>query len=156
LTFVDWLAVHGPSYGNGLAQTALIAVWASLGAIVLGTALMLLRLAGGRWGATAVDAYVQLLRNIPVLLPIYLIYFGTADPRAYEIPYRKVFLFFDFRTQEPAQLPRPGDYLAVSRTLLQGLYLQERFEGDRPLELVRRLAPFDRAGDSILLYRLPP
>lgn len=76
MTFVDWLAVHGPSYGNGLAQTALIAVWASLGAIVLGTALMLLRLAGGRWGATAVDAYVQLLRNIPVLLPIYLIYFG--------------------------------------------------------------------------------
>lgn len=76
MRFLDWLAVHGPGYLSGLAQTALTAVWASLGAVTLGTALMLVRLTGGRWGGTLVDAYVQLLRNTPVLLPIYLIYFG--------------------------------------------------------------------------------
>ena len=76
MRFLDWLAIHGPSYLDGLAQTALIAVWASLGAIIWGTVLMLIRLTGGRGGAAAVDTYVQLLRNIPVLLPIYLIYFG--------------------------------------------------------------------------------
>jgi polar amino acid transport system permease protein len=43
---------------------------------VWGSALFLVRLVGGRWGAPLVDAYVQALRNVPVLLPIYLIYFG--------------------------------------------------------------------------------
>lgn len=76
MRFLDWLAIHGPSYLDGLAQTALIALWASLGAFIWGTVLMLIRLTGGRWQAAAVDTYVQLLRNIPVLLPIYLIYFG--------------------------------------------------------------------------------
>src|SRR5207253_489733 len=45
-------------------------------AIVWGSTLLLIRLAGGRWGARGVDAYVQLFRNTPVLLPIYLIYFA--------------------------------------------------------------------------------
>ena len=76
MTFLNWFAMHGPSYLDGLAQTAFIALWASLGALLLGIALTLLRLAGGRFGAAFVGGYVQLLRNIPVLLPIYLIYFG--------------------------------------------------------------------------------
>lgn len=79
MRFLDWIAIHGPSYLSGLGQTALIALWASLGAVLWGTALMLVRLTGGRWGVAAVDAYVQLLRNIPVLLPIYLIYFGLPE-----------------------------------------------------------------------------
>ena len=68
--------MHGPSYLDGLAQTAFVALWASLGALLLGIALTLLRLMGGRWAAALVGGYVQVLRNIPVLLPIYLIYFG--------------------------------------------------------------------------------
>lgn len=76
MTFLDWFAMHGPSYLDGLAQTVFVALWASLGALLLGIALTLLRLAGRRWGAAFVDGYVQVLRNIPVLLPIYLIYFG--------------------------------------------------------------------------------
>ena len=79
MRFLDWIAIHGPSYLSGLGQTALIALWASLGAVLWGTALMLIRLTAGRWGVAAVDAYVQLLRNIPVLLPIYLIYFGLPE-----------------------------------------------------------------------------
>jgi His/Glu/Gln/Arg/opine family amino acid ABC transporter permease subunit len=71
-----WLTTYGPTYLDALGWTLLAAVFASIGAIVWGCVLFLLRLAGGRWGVRAVDAYVQLLRNIPVLLPIYLIYFG--------------------------------------------------------------------------------
>ena len=79
MKFLDWFAIYGPTYLDGLAQTALVTVWASLGAVIWGTALMLIRLTGGRWGALSVDAYVQLLRNIPILLPIYLIYFGLPE-----------------------------------------------------------------------------
>jgi His/Glu/Gln/Arg/opine family amino acid ABC transporter permease subunit len=77
MTFVDWLANYGPSYLQGLAQTAMVSVWVSLGAIVWGGALLLIRLTSGWWGALAIDGYVQVLRNIPVLLVIYLFYFGT-------------------------------------------------------------------------------
>jgi His/Glu/Gln/Arg/opine family amino acid ABC transporter permease subunit len=76
VSFLDWVAIHGPSYLGGLAQTALVALWASLGAVLWGTVLTFIRLTAGKWGGAAVDSYVQLLRNIPVLLPIYLIYFG--------------------------------------------------------------------------------
>jgi len=76
VTYLGWVTTYGPTYLDALGWTAVIAVLASVGAIVWGCALLLVRLAGGRWGARAVDAYVQVFRNTPVLLPIYLIYFG--------------------------------------------------------------------------------
>jgi His/Glu/Gln/Arg/opine family amino acid ABC transporter permease subunit len=74
--FVNWVVVYGPNYLSGLAWTAIIAFAASVAAIVWGGLLLLIRLSGGRWASIAVDTYVQLFRNTPVLLPIYLIYFG--------------------------------------------------------------------------------
>jgi len=74
--FLNWLAAYGPSYLSGLGWTALIALWASVGAIVWGSVLLLIRLSGRRWVNLAVEGYVQLFRNTPVLLSIYLIYFG--------------------------------------------------------------------------------
>lgn len=76
MTFARWAAIYGPTYATGLAWTAATALVAAAGALVWGCVLLLCRLAGGRWGAHAVDAYVQLFRNTPVLLPIYLIYFA--------------------------------------------------------------------------------
>jgi len=76
VTYLGWVTTYGPTYLDALGWTAVIAVLASLGAIVWGCALLLVPLVGGRWGARAVDAYVQVFRNTPVLLPIYLIYFG--------------------------------------------------------------------------------
>lgn len=76
MRFLNWLAAYGPSYLSGLGWTALIALWASLGAIVWGSVLLLIRLSGRRWVNLAVEGYVQLFRNTPVLLSIYLIYFG--------------------------------------------------------------------------------
>ena len=74
--FARWAAIYGPTYATGLIWTAATAVAAAVGALVWGCVLLLVRMAGGRWGARAVDAYVQLFRNTPVLLPIYLIYFA--------------------------------------------------------------------------------
>jgi len=146
--------------------------------------------------------------------PVYLAYFGTADPKAYGIPYRKVVRVHDFEPGEPSVRPGSGDTLAVSATLLAGVYLDEDREvadevrrrglvadgklrdwlvlrdarvtrGERfpPLAawmeesgllsgaqrrevesgllstwmrgVRERLAPVGRAGDSILIYRIP-
>jgi hypothetical protein len=51
-----------------------------------------------------------------------LAYFGTADPRAYGISFRKVTLFIDFYPNLPIVRPESGRYLAASVTLLAGLY----------------------------------
>ncbi len=65
-----------------------------------------------------------------------LAYFGTADPRAYGINYRKVALFIDFYPDTPVVRPERGRYLAASVTLMTGLYL----DADRAFseEAVRR------------------
>ncbi len=73
---LNWFRTYGATYLDALGWTAVTALAASAGALVWGCALFLLRLTGGRWGARGVDAYVQAFRNTPVLLPIYLIYFG--------------------------------------------------------------------------------
>jgi polar amino acid transport system permease protein len=76
LKFWTWVQAYGPGYVGALGWTALVALAASAGAVVWGCVLLGVRLSAGRWGARAVQAYVQLFRNTPVLLPIYLIYFG--------------------------------------------------------------------------------
>jgi len=76
VNFARWVATYGPTYLTGLGWTAVTAVSAACGAIIWGCALLLIRMSAGRWGARGVDAYVQLFRNTPVLLPIYLIYFA--------------------------------------------------------------------------------
>jgi hypothetical protein len=59
------------------------------------------------------------------LQTIDLAYFGTGDPKAYGIPYRKIFIAADFRPDEPSVQPQRGDILAISVNFLQGLYLDE-------------------------------
>ena len=76
MSFVRWVGIYGPGYLTGLGWTAFTALGAAVGAILWGCLLLLIRLAPARWAPPVVDAYVQLFRNTPVLLPIYLIYFG--------------------------------------------------------------------------------
>jgi len=76
VSFTRWVAIYGPTYATALVWTAITALAAAAGAIVWGCVLLLIRLSAGRWGARTVDGYVQLFRNTPVLLPIYLIYFA--------------------------------------------------------------------------------
>ena len=71
-----WLEAYGAAFLDAAAWTLGVAVASFACALLWGAILFFLRLNGGTWGVRAVDAYVQLLRNTPVLLPIYLIYFG--------------------------------------------------------------------------------
>ena len=65
-----------------------------------------------------------------------LAYFGTADPHAYGIEFRKVALYMDFFPDLPVVRPQPGRYLAASVTFLAGVYL----DADRAFatEIVKR------------------
>ena len=73
---LNWLQIHGTTYLGAFAWTTGTAVACSILAIMWGSALLLVRIGGGRWGDRLVDGYVQLFRNTPVLLWIYFIYFG--------------------------------------------------------------------------------
>lgn len=63
-------------FGHALWITALIGLGAAIGSFLWGAALFGATLLPGRIGRIFVDIYVQIFRNIPVLLPIYLVYFG--------------------------------------------------------------------------------
>ena len=90
--------------------------------------------AGGKRGGPAhlVDSNADWGQDLPALRRwmeregadrVALAYFGTADPRAYGIAYRKVRMVHDFRPHEGSAPPQPGEYLAISVTLLHGVYL---------------------------------
>ncbi len=71
-----WIATYASTYVDALGWTLVAALLASVGSMVWGCVLFLIRLMGGRAAARVVSGYVQLFRNTPVLLPIYVIYFG--------------------------------------------------------------------------------
>jgi His/Glu/Gln/Arg/opine family amino acid ABC transporter permease subunit len=71
-----WIEAYGLAYFGAAAWTLSIAFASFLCTLAWGGLLFFLRLRGGVASDRIVGAYVQLFRNTPVLLPIYLIYFG--------------------------------------------------------------------------------
>jgi His/Glu/Gln/Arg/opine family amino acid ABC transporter permease subunit len=71
-----WIEAYGAAYLDAAAWTLAVAMASFAGALIWGAALFFMRLRGGLRADRVVDGYVQLFRNTPVLLPIYLIYFG--------------------------------------------------------------------------------
>jgi len=65
-----------------------------------------------------------------------LAYFGTADPSAYGIRFRKIRLVHDFHPEMPDVAPGSGEWMAVSVNFLHGLYLDD--DGDLANSLLRR------------------
>lgn len=86
---------------------------------------------------------------------IYLAYFGSGDPTAYGIRFRKVVWVEDFEPDRRPLLPGPSDYFAVSVTLLQGMYVHDPAIAEWLARVKTDMTPIARAGDSILIYRLP-
>jgi hypothetical protein len=144
------------------------AVWGLLAGCLLSFALATPRylsyfnfIAGGARGGWRylVDSNIDWGQDLPALkkwtdahggTSVDLAYFGTADPKAYGIPHRKVVRVHDFEPGEPSVRPGSGDLLAVSVTLLQGVYL----EADRELAeeaLRRRLASEPRIKEWLVL-----
>lgn len=65
---------------NMILNGILLTIGLSAGAIILGSALAVLlvgfRSLGGRWAGVLVDAYVELMRNTPFLVQLFMIFFG--------------------------------------------------------------------------------
>ena len=80
-----------------------------------------------------------------------LSYFGSADPAYYGIVSEALPGYTAPHAARVTREIRPGDFLAVSATNLQGVYLEP---DDRALmERVRALRPLARIGFSIFVYR---
>lgn len=75
-SFFRWLLSYGPEFAQATAWTVGTALAAAVGSYLGGGLLFFLSWASGPIGQNLVGGYVQLLRNTPVLLPIYLLYFG--------------------------------------------------------------------------------
>jgi len=70
---------HVQLFLQGAAVTLLVSVGAMALAIPLGMLLALVRLYGPRWLGGLSTAYVELLRGTPVLLQLYVLYYGLAS-----------------------------------------------------------------------------
>ncbi|HEX6738681.1 MAG TPA: glycosyltransferase family 39 protein [Vicinamibacteria bacterium] len=80
-----------------------------------------------------------------------LSYFGTADPEYHHVPCRLLPGYMLPRPRAVVSEVRTGEWLAVSATNLQGLYVEPEVE---PLmALLRQRRPVDQVGYSILIYR---
>jgi hypothetical protein len=83
--------------------------------------------------------------------PIYLAYFGTAPPEAYGIRYRPLDPGARFWPAPALPPTEPPEYLAISMTALQGIYLDGDQDRYRWLET---RTPVAVIGESIRLYDL--
>jgi hypothetical protein len=83
---------------------------------------------------------------------VHLAYFGTGDPKAYGIDVQRIQLL-DWLPDEEFQVPPKGEVVAVSVTLLQGLWVRQPAVREYLEKLRTRSTPIGKAGDSIFIYR---
>ena len=70
------MSLIASQFADAFLTSIVLALWAMAGSAIWGCLLYFLGSNTNRTFALAVGGYVQLLRNVPVLLPIYLLYFG--------------------------------------------------------------------------------
>src|ERR1035437_6374305 len=79
MSFLDIVHEYGWYIAGGLIVTAEI----TLGAAVIGTIIGLVaaacRLSRFRWLRAPVSVYIEVIRNTPALLQLFIIYFGLAE-----------------------------------------------------------------------------
>ena len=78
MTGFDWEVIRrslGYLFLDGMVFTLTLTALAATGGVVLGTALALLRLAGGPVLAAFAAGYVNLMRSLPLVLVIFWFYF---------------------------------------------------------------------------------
>lgn len=68
-----------PLFVDGALLTIRLSVVATLLGFVVGTLAAVGRRSGGGWVARACTAYVELIRNTPLLVQIFLVYFGLSS-----------------------------------------------------------------------------
>ncbi len=75
-TFVVFFTRYLPAFADGFLMTAGVAALAAPVALIWAVVLIIPRLAGWTWLSRLVDAYVEIMRNSPLLVQMYLLYFG--------------------------------------------------------------------------------
>jgi polar amino acid transport system permease protein len=75
----SFLAEYWHLFLEGAQTTLLISLAATLGGFALGTACAIARTRGPAWSRKAVTVYVEVIRNTPLLVQIFLVFFGLAS-----------------------------------------------------------------------------
>jgi hypothetical protein len=83
--------------------------------------------------------------------PVFLSYFGAADPSHYGIVYYRISVESQYPDAMPSTAKKP--ILAISATMLQGTYLS--VERQKVMQQLRRRRPLAVLGGSIYLFNLP-
>ena len=86
--------------------------------------------------------------------PIYLCYFGMADPRFYQIAHYNMPGGCLFEPQSGFDVLKPGGLIAISATNLQGVYLSPA-EQDAWRQILEHSVLVDTVGYSIFIYKFP-
>ena len=117
---------------HGLAATARLFVWGAIFALLFGVALAAARLAAARWARPAAIAYIELMRNIPPLVFMFVFYFFLSAQlplpdldAAVESPWLRATLSFCF-----------GD-LRLFENFFAGVLCLAAFEGAFVAEVLR-------------------
>jgi glutamate/aspartate transport system permease protein len=98
LTFFDW-SVIGPFVWKGLIFSLWLTVVATIGGVILGTILALMRLSGKKWLEMPAAAYVNTMRSIPLVMVLLwfflLIPFAIGRPIGAELSAVVTFIAFE-------------------------------------------------------------
>jgi His/Glu/Gln/Arg/opine family amino acid ABC transporter permease subunit len=74
--FLNFMVRYVPQLADGFMMTLGVAALAAPAALIWGIVLALPRVAGGSVLAAMVKVYVEVMRNTPLLIQMYLLYFG--------------------------------------------------------------------------------
>jgi glutamine transport system permease protein len=75
---LNFIVRNLPLFGNGLVVTVELSLLAIFFAMVWGLAVAFGRMARARWLRTLAGGYIELVRDTPVLVQMYFIYFGFS------------------------------------------------------------------------------
>ena len=70
---------HFDKLWNGLILSLELAVLSIAIGIVIGLVLAVAYVSAGRWGRAAIAAYVEFIRNVPLILLVYLVFYGLPQ-----------------------------------------------------------------------------
>jgi polar amino acid transport system permease protein len=79
MTFIDLLKIALPDLGKGLLITFKVAFVCLFIGMVIGFPVALIRVYGNKWLRGVVTAYIEIFRGTPVLVQLFLIYYGLPQ-----------------------------------------------------------------------------
>ncbi len=84
--------------------------------------------------------------------PVYLCYFGMADPRYYGMAHYNLRGGYRYEPQQGFEVLKPGGLIAISATNLQGVYLSPA-DWDAWRQILAHATPVGTVGYSIFIYK---